>query len=267
MSYGSKAAERIANKLVLITGASSGIGAATAIELAAASGGNIRLVLAARRLQKLEDLKTKLVKDFPKIQVLPFELDVSDFNNIPAAIAKLPKEWSEIDVLINNAGLALGLDLVGDLKPENVQNMYFTNVLGMVSLTNAIVPGMKERNRGDIVNIGSTASLETYPGGSVYASTKACLSSFTKALRKENISNKLRIFEIDPGMVETEFSKVRFNGDESKAANVYKGGEPLIAEDIAEVITFNLTRRENTVVGVSVIVPTNQASSSFVYRK
>lgn len=267
MSFGSKAAERIAGKTILITGASSGIGAAIVSELASAANGKLRLILAARRLSRLEDLKKQLLAKYSDLEVLPLELDVSDYISIPSKIASLPREWSSIDVLINNAGLARGLDHVGDLKVADVEAMYFTNVIGMVTLTNTVIPQMKQRNKGDIVMIGSTAGWESYPGGSVYASTKACLKSFTEALRKENISNRLRIIEVDPGLVETEFSLVRFEGDSSKASGVYNGFEPLVGGDIAEVVVFNLTRRVNTVVANSLVLPSNQASSSSVFKK
>lgn len=267
MSYGIKAAERIAGKTVLITGASSGIGESIVHQLAAAASGNIRLIVAARRQSRLEALKKQLQDQFKAIEVLPLELDVSDYKQIPSKIASLPKEWSEIDILINNAGKAQGLDHVGEMKIDDVEGMYFTNVIGMVTLTNTIVPQMKERNSGDIVMIGSTAGWESYPGGSVYASTKACLKSFTEALRKGSISNRLRIIEVDPGAVETEFSVVRFHGDTDKAKKVYDGYEPLNADDISEVVVFSLTRRENCVVANSLVLPNNQASSSFIYRK
>lgn len=266
MSFGSKAAERIANKTVLITGASGGIGYAIAEELASAANGQIKLILASRRLEKLEEVATSLKSKFPAVNVLPMVLDVSDYANCMKKLDDLPAEFAEIDVLVNNAGLAKGVDKVGDIKVSDIETMYFTNVLGLVTLTNALVAKFKARGSGDVVMIGSTAGRETYPGGSIYASTKACLKSFTEALRKETIDTPIRVIEVAPGLVETEFSITRL-GDKTAADNVYKGLEALNATDVAEVVVFNLTRRQNTVVAESVVVPVCQACSTFVSRK
>lgn len=267
MSYGSEAAKRIAGKTVLITGASSGIGEAIALELAAAAKGELRLIISARRRARLEELKKKLEAAFDKVEVLALELDVSDFAQIPARIAALPKEWAQIDILVNNAGLGRGSPEVGSLKVEDIQSTYFTNVVGLVVLTNLVTAQMRERNSGDIVITGSLAAWEAYPGGSVYASSKACVQSFAEALRKENIANKLRVIEVDPGLVETEFALSKFDGDAERARKAYEGYEPLSPLDVAEIVAFSVTRRENTVVANTLIVPTNQATAAFTYRK
>ena len=267
MSYGTRAAERLAGKTILITGASSGIGSAIANELADTAKGNVRLILVARRLLRLAEIKKNLESKYPGIEILPWELDISDFKRIPTRIKELPKDWSKIDVLINNAGMAQGADLVGSLEIEAIESVYSTNVIGLVVLTNLIVAQMKERNKGDIVMIGSISAYEAVPTSSLYGSSKACLLSFTEALRKQNISNRLRIIEVDPGLTETEFALVKFEGDSEKAKKVYSGYEPLTTYDIADVVVFNLTRAENTVVASTSVVPNNQASCTFTYRQ
>ena len=266
MSYGSKAAERLAGKTVLLTGASAGIGKATALELVGAAGGDLKLILSARRVDRLEELKKAIESEFPKAKVLPVALDVSKAAEIPKFVESLPKEFAAIDILINNAGMVFGVEKVGEIAQNDIEVMFNTNVLGLIALTQAIVPGMKERGRGDIVNLGSIAGRDPYPGGAIYCATKAALRSFSHSLRKELINTRLRVLEIEPGAVETEFSVVRFRGDKSKADAVYKGTEPLVAEDIAELITFTLTRRENVVIAETLVFPSHQASASHVYR-
>lgn len=267
MSYGSKAAERLAGKTVLVTGASAGIGKATAVELASAAGGNIKLILAARRVDRLQELKTAIESEYPKAQVLATELDVSNLSSIPKFVESLPKEFAAVDVLINNAGMVFGVERVGDIAQADIEVMFNTNVLGMIALTQAVLVGMKARGKGDIVNLGSIAGRDPYPGGAIYCATKAALNSFSHSLRKELIDSRIRVIEIQPGAVETEFSLVRFRGDEQKADAVYSGTTPLVAEDISELITFALTRRENAVLAEALIFPSHQASASHVHRR
>lgn len=267
MSYGSRAAERIANKIVLITGASAGIGEATAKEIAATANGNIKLILTARRKEKLEKLASDLKTEFANIKVLVVELDVSKTDTIRPFVESLPKEFADIDILINNAGLALGRDPVGTILDQDMSNMFQTNVLGLITLTQAVLPIMQNKNSGDIINIGSIAGRDPYPGGGIYCPTKASVKSFSHVLRKELISTKIRVIEIDPGNVETEFSKVRFKGDEEKAKAVYAGTEPLYADDIAEFIVFAITRKEKTVMAETLVFSTNQASATHLYRE
>lgn len=267
MSYGSKAADRIANKTVLITGASAGIGEATAKEIASASNGNIKLILTARRKEKLDTLSNDLKANYSNIQVLPIELDVSKTDTIRPFVNNLPSEFSDIDVLINNAGLALGRDPVGSILDEDISNMFQTNVLGLITLTQAVLPIMQKKNSGDIINLGSIAGRDPYPGGGIYCPTKASVKSFSHVLRKELISTKIRVIEIDPGNVETEFSRVRFKGDVEKAKAVYAGTEPLFADDIAEFIVFAITRKQKTVMAETLVFSTNQASATHLYRE
>lgn len=266
MSHGTKAVERLSGKTVLITGASAGIGKATALELADAAEGSLKLILTARRLDKLSEIKAGLEAKYNSIQVLAQKLDVSDIASIRPFVADLPKEFSDIDILVNNAGKALGREAAGEIALSDIREMFDTNVLGLITLTQEILPTFRTKNSGDIVNLGSIAGRDPYPGGSVYCPTKAAVKSFSDALRKELINTKIRVIEVDPGNVETEFSNIRFRGDLDKAKAVYAGTEPLVADDIAEFITFALTRKENTVIAETLIFSTNQASASHLYR-
>ncbi|VVT50766.1 uncharacterized protein SAPINGB_P002873 [Magnusiomyces paraingens] len=266
-TYGPKAAERIAGKTVLITGASAGIGKATALELVGAANGNLKLILAARRVDRLEELKKHIESEYSNAKVLAVELDVSKHDTIPGFVSSLPAEFADVDVLINNAGMVHGVERVGDIKSSDVDVMFNTNVLGMIALTQAIIPIFKKKNSGDVVNLGSIAGRDPYPGGAIYCATKAALRSFSHSLRKEVIDTRIRVIEVDPGAVETEFSIVRYRGDKGKADAVYQGTEPLVAEDIAEIITFALTRRQNFVVAETLVFPSHQASASHIYRK
>lgn len=269
MSYGPKAADRIAGKTVFLTGASSGIGQATARELVEASGGNLRLVLAARRSERLESLKKELEEGNEKVQVFPLQLDISKHREVVSTVEKaLPKEWADsVDILINNAGLVYGSEKVGEYDPNEIDAIFQTNVLGLIALTQFFIPKFRAQGHGDVLNLGSIAGVDPYPNGSIYCASKAAVRSFTHSLRKETIDSRIRVMEVQPGAVETEFSIVRNRGDTEKAAAVYKGTEPLVAEDVAEVIVFNLTRRQNTVVADTLVFPSHQASASHVYRK
>jgi 3-hydroxy acid dehydrogenase / malonic semialdehyde reductase len=260
-------AKRLSGKNILITGASTGIGYHTAKYFAEASKGDIKLVLAARRKQKLEALKADLIKDYPSIQVHIETLDVSKLETIEPFLSGLPEEFKSIDVLVNNAGKALGLDPIGSVDSADVEEMFQTNVLGMIQLTQLVVKQMKEKNSGDIVQLGSVAGRNPYPGGGIYCATKAALRSFTHVLREELINTKIRIIEVEPGNVATEeFSLVRFKGDKSKAEKVYEGTEPLYGSDIAELILFAVSRPENTVIAETLVFATNQASAYHIYR-
>lgn len=267
MSFGTKAAERLANKTILITGASSGIGAATAREFAAAAKGNIRLILAARRESRLKELESNLHNSFGGIKVHTSKLDVSDAGAIGSFLSTLPAEFQDIDVLVNNAGKALGRDQVGNIAAADINGMIQTNVLGLINMTQAVLPGLKKKNSGDIINIGSIAGREPYPGGSVYCASKAAVNYFTDSMRKELINTKIRVMEIQPGMVETEFSLVRYHGDKAAADDVYTGTEPLTAEDIAELIVFAATRKQNTVIAEQLVFPSHQAGSSHSFKR
>ncbi|KAK6454826.1 NADP(+)-dependent dehydrogenase [Scheffersomyces xylosifermentans] len=266
MSFGKKAAERLANKIILITGASSGIGEATAREIASAANGNISLILTARRQDRLSKVQDSLLKDFPSLKIHSAIFDVTKKEGIKPFISGLPKDFADIDVLINNAGKALGKANVGEIEDEDIDGMFQTNVLGLINLTQAVLPIFKAKNSGDIVNIGSIAGRDPYPGGAIYCASKAAVKFFSHSLRKELINTKIRVLEVDPGAVLTEFSLVRFKGDQSQADSVYEGTTPLGPEDIAEVIVFGLTRKQNTVIAETLVFPQHQASASHVYK-
>ncbi|BCR06142.1 NAD(P)-dependent oxidoreductase [Desulfuromonas versatilis] len=219
-------------KTVFITGASAGFGAACARAFA---GQGHKLVLAARREEALRELAAELGK---KCQVHTLRLDVRDRRAVQAAVQGLPEDFSEVDVLINNAGLALGLEPAHQVNLDDWEVMVDTNIKGLMYCTRLLLPGMVERNRGHIVNIGSTAGSWPYPGGNAYGATKAFVEQFSRNLRTDLLGKRVRVSCIAPGMAETEFSKVRFKGDEQKAAGVYADTEPLSAEDLAGIILW-----------------------------
>lgn len=267
MSFGKKAAERLANKIILITGASSGIGEATAQEFARAANGNISLVLAARREDKLTQVQSQLLREFPQLRIHTSKLDVTKKEQIGPFLTGLPKDFQDIDILVNNAGKALGRSAVGEISDEDMRGMMETNVIGLINMTQALLPLFKEKNAGDIVNLGSVAGKDPYPGGAVYCASKAAVNFFTHSLRKELINTGIRVMEVCPGAVKTEFSLVRFHGDADAAEKTYDGTTPLTAEDIAEIIVFGCSRRQNTVIAETLVFPSHQASASHVFRR
>ncbi|KAI2641211.1 hypothetical protein GGS21DRAFT_362779 [Xylaria nigripes] len=266
-------AKRIAGKTVVITGASSGIGRSTAFEFArtAAPAGGIKLVLTARRLDTLRQIAADIEAEVGSVvKVLPVQLDVSKPDEVRGFVAKLPEEFKEIDVLVNNAGLVKGVARAPEIAEEDMNIMFNTNVTGLINMTQAVLPIFLRRpngGAGDIINIGSIAGRDPYPGGGIYCATKAAIRSFTDSLRKELIATRVRVMEVDPGQVETEFSVVRFYGDKAKADAVYAGCEPLTPDDIAEVIVFIAGRRENVVVADTLIFPSHQGAAGVLHRK
>ncbi|KAI2846591.1 hypothetical protein CBS147345_8146 [Aspergillus niger] len=264
-------AKRLEGKTILVTGASSGIGRSTAKEFARTSPKDLKIIVTARRIDSLQELAKEIKEEVGEgVKVLPVQLDVSNPEDIKKFVPSLPEEFKEIDVLVNNAGLVKGVAKAPEIAPEDINVMFSTNVTGLINMTQAILPIFKKRadgGRGDIINIGSIAGREAYPGGSIYCATKAAIRSFTDALRKELIATRIRIIEIDPGQVETEFSVVRFYGDKAKADAVYAGCEPLTPDDIAEVVVFAAGRRENVVIADTLIFPSHQASPTSMHRK
>lgn len=220
-------------RTVFITGASSGFGAACAQQFAEAGD---RMVLAARRLEPLLKLKEELQGQAAGIHVI--RLDVRDRRAVQEAVENLPEEFREIDLLVNNAGLALGLEPAYQASLDDWETMVDTNIKGVMYCTRFILPGMVARNRGHIINIGSTAGAWPYPGGNVYGGTKAFVEQFTRNLRADLLGTRVRATCIAPGMAETEFSNVRFKGDNDKAAKVYEGSIPLSALDIAKIVRW-----------------------------
>ncbi|KAJ5782881.1 hypothetical protein N7457_004655 [Penicillium paradoxum] len=264
-------AKRLEGKTIVVTGASSGIGKSTAKEFARTSPKNLKLIITARRIDALKEVAAEIKQEVGDgVQVLPVKLDVSNPEEVANFVSSLPEEFREIDVLVNNAGLVKGVAQAPAIAAEDLKIMFDTNVTGLINMTQAILPIFKKRSdggRGDIINIGSIAGREPYAGGSIYCATKAAVRSFTDALRKELVASRIRIIEIDPGQVETEFSVVRFYGDKSKADAVYKGVEPLTGDDIAEVIVFAAGRRENVVIADTLVFPSHQASAGVMHRK
>ncbi|RYP75400.1 hypothetical protein DL770_007406 [Monosporascus sp. CRB-9-2] len=264
--------KRLEGKTILITGASSGIGRSTAFEFARTHSENLKLILTARRIDSLKQIAADIAKEVGSVvKVLPVQLDVSNADEVRAFMGKLPTEFKEVDVLVNNAGLVRGVAKAPEIAEEDMNIMFATNVTGLINMTQAILPSMLKRNNGngagDIINIGSIAGREPYIGGGIYCATKAAVRSFTESLRKELISKRIRVIGIDPGQVETEFSLVRFYGDKKKADAVYAGCEPLTPDDIAEVVVFAAGRRENVVIADTLVFPNHQASATIMHKK
>ncbi|KAI8988106.1 hypothetical protein BDF20DRAFT_998619 [Mycotypha africana] len=255
---------RLQGKTVFITGASAGIGEASARQFAE-EGCN--LIITARRLEKLEGLKKKLQEGHPNIYIHAVQLDVQKVDQINKVVAELPDAVKDVDVLLNNAGMVIGVDHLVDVEEAVVDQMLSTNIKGLVFLTKALVPRMKERGTGHIINIGSVAGKQAYAGGSIYCATKFAVDAITKALAIELVDTPIRVSQICPGLVNTEFSTVRFRGDKEKADNVYKGIQPLVADDIAELIVFTAGRPAHVNIADMLVFPVNQADSKTVYRR
>ena len=244
--------------IAFITGATSGIGEATARLLSS----QYRLILCGRRRNRLEKLKEALTTE---TRLLDF--DVSNRAEVFAAIDSLPSEWKEMDVLINNAGNAHGLDFIHEGNVDDWEAMLDINVKGLLYVSKAILPGMTRRKRGHIVNISSIAGLEVYPKGNVYCASKHAVDALTKGMRMDLNAYGIKVTSIDPGLVETEFSEVRFKGDEERARKVYENYIPLSAGDVAETIEFVLSRPAHVMIGDLLILPTAQASATLVNKK
>ncbi|CCG83840.1 protein of unknown function [Taphrina deformans PYCC 5710] len=261
------AASRLQGRTVLITGASSGIGKATAEEFVhQAREGDIKLVLAARRIDTLNQIKADLEGKGAKVHTI--KLDVGNLAEIQSAIRSLPQQFSKIDVLLNNAGFVLGNDKVGSIEPSEVAGMMSVNVLGLINMTQEVIKVFEANGgRGDIVNIGSIAGREPYAGGSIYCASKAAVAAFTSSLRKELVASAIRVIQVDPGQVETEFSVVRMRGDKAKADAIYKGVTPLTPQDIAEIIVFAVGRPENVVIADTLVFPSHQAGAGVMHRR
>ncbi|KAM5350079.1 hypothetical protein ACJ41O_006584 [Fusarium nematophilum] len=265
--------KRLAGRTVVVTGASSGIGRSIAFEFArTAPSHGVKLILTARRIETLQQIAADIEKETSGgVKVLPVKLDVSSPDEVRGFVSRLPEEFRDIQVLVNNAGLVKGVAKAPEIAEEDMNVMFQTNVTGLINMTQAVLPIFKARGSkggaGDIINVGSIAGREPYAGGSIYCATKAAVRSFTDSLRKELIATRIRVIEIDPGQVETEFSVVRFYGDKSKADAVYAGCEPLTPDDIAEVVVFTATRRENVVIADTLIFPSHQAAASVLHRK
>ena len=244
---------------VFITGASSGIGRACAFAFADAGA---RLLLSARRADRLKALAAEL-----DTEVHTLELDVRDRAAVEEAVGSLPGQWADIDVLVNNAGLAAGMEPLHEGDPDDWDRMVDTNVKGLLYVTRAVVPHMVERGKGHVVNIGSIAGHETYPNGVVYCASKAAVDRITKGLRMDLVGTNVRVSTVDPGMVETEFSVVRFGGDRERADAVYTGMTPLTPEDVAESVLWVADRPPHVQICEVVMFSTDQASATIVARE
>lgn len=249
-------------KIALVTGATSGIGRATSL-LLAENGYN--LIITGRRTELLDNLKREIEVKF-KADVLPLCFDIRDKEQVEFAISNLHERWKKIDVLINNAGLAAGLNLIHEGLEDDWERMIDTNIKGLLYITRRVAPLMTENKSGHIINIGSIAGTEVYENGNVYCATKHAVNALTKAMRIDLLKSNIKVSQIRPGMVETEFSIVRYHGDEEKAKNVYAGVTPLFAEDIAQTIMFILTRPSHVSINDIEVTPTQQASAIYVTR-
>lgn len=248
-------------KIALVTGATSGIGRATARILAK---NNYKIILCGRREDRLKELEKEL-SEFTEICILSF--DVRDKKAVFESINSLPSDFSKIDVLINNAGNAHGLDAIQNGDVDDWDAMIDINVKGLLYVSKAIIPTMIEQKSGHIINIGSTAGKEVYPNGNVYCASKFAVDALNKGMRMDLNPYGIRVGAIHPGMVETEFSEVRFKGDKEKAANTYKGLQPLSAEDIADIIHFVVSRPYHVNIADLIVMPTAQASATIVKRE
>lgn len=251
------------DKIVFITGASSGIGKACAFAFAEQGAS---LIISARRLEIVNEIADNIKNKF-RVKVHTFKLDVRSHAQVESSIKNLPAEWKKIDILVNNAGLGRGLNKLYEDNPEGWDEMIDTNVKGLLYVTRQIVPGMVERKSGHVINIGSIAGHEAYPKGAVYCSTKHAVNAITKSLRADVIDTGVRVSTVDPGMVETNFSDIRFYGDTQKAKDVYKGLTPLVGEDIADAVIFCATRKPHVNINEIIIMPSVQASATIVHKK
>ena len=254
--------EPMQNRVVLITGASSGIGAACAKVFAAAEA---KLIVAARRKDQLKQLADELSQT--GTQVHPLVLDVRDRSSVQSTLASLPDSFTEVDVLINNAGLSRDLDKLYEADIQGWEEMIDTNMKGLLYVTRSIVPGMVKRDRGHVVNIGSTAGHQTYPGGNVYCGTKAAVKSISEGLKQDLLGTSVRVSSVDPGLVETNFSNVRFRGDSARAEAVYKGMTPLTPDDVADVVFFCVTRPAHVNISDVILMPVAQAPGMLIHRR
>ena len=251
------------NKTVLVTGASAGIGHATS-KLFAREGA--KLILAARRLGKIRTLAQRLDDEY-KTDCYCLQLDVRDRAEVESALNALPAKWKKIDILINNAGLSRGLNKLHEAELTDWEEMIDTNIKGLLYISRVVIPWMVKHKKGQIINIGSIAGHEVYPGGNVYCATKHAVDALTRGMLIDLVDTPIRVSAVDPGMVETEFSVVRFHGDKKRAKTVYAGLKPLTGKDIAEAILFCVTRPPHVNINNILIMPKIQATATIVHRK
>lgn len=250
-------------KLALVTGVTSGIGRATAIKLAE---NNYNLIITGRRSEMLDALKLEIEVKY-KRDVLALNFDIREKETVDKAIDALPERWRKIDVLVNNAGLAVGLNHIQEGDVDDWERMLDTNIKGLLYITRRVAPIMIERGKGHIVNIGSIAGTQVYEKGNVYCASKHAVHALSQGMRQDMLKHNIKVTEIRPGMVETEFSLVRFKGDKDKAKNTYQGLVPLFGEDVADAVLYAITRPDHVCINDMEITPTAQASALYVFRK
>ena len=250
-------------KLALVTGVTSGIGRATAIKLAE---NNFNLIITGRRSEMLDSLKLEIEVKY-KRDVLALNFDIRDKGTVDKAIDALPERWRKIDILVNNAGLAVGLNHIQEGDVDDWERMLDTNIKGLLYITRRVAPIMIERGKGHIVNIGSIAGTQVYENGNVYCASKHAVHALSQGMRQDMLKHNIKVTEIRPGMVETEFSLVRFKGDKDKAKNTYQGLVPLFGEDVADAVLYVITRPDHVCINDMEITPTAQASALYVFRK
>lgn len=248
--------------LALITGATSGFGKATALKFAA-SGYN--LIVTGRRKERLDELTTELQSK--GVNVLPLAFDVRDRKSVDEKIAELNGRWKKIDLLVNNAGLALGRDFFDEANMDDWETMIDTNLKGLIYMSRAVIPFMKEQGRGQIINVGSIAGKQVYEKGNFYCATKHAVDALSKAMRVDLLRHKIKVTAIHPGAAETEFSLVRFKGDEAAASSVYEGYEPLKADDIADIIYYCATLPAHVCINEINVTPTAQADAFYFFKE
>lgn len=250
-------------KTILVTGASSGFGMATSIRFA---NKGWQVIAWARRMERMNAWKSTL-PEAVQGQVILQEVDVRDARRVSNALASLPEGLQAIDVLINNAGLAVGKDPIHEASMDDWERMIDTNLKGLLYVTRAVSPGMVARNSGHIINIGSIAGKESYPEGNVYNATKYGVDGLTRSMRMDLVHHGIRVSQVCPGMVDTEFSQVRFQGNQQKAQEVYQNMQPLTSEDIADVLDYMISAPRHVNIADVLILPTAQASATIVHRK
>ncbi|WP_162052037.1 SDR family NAD(P)-dependent oxidoreductase [Pontibacter pamirensis] len=246
-------------KVAFVTGATSGIGRATAFELARQG---YRIIVTGRRGERLEELKQEL-----EVPVYTLEFDVRDKEATQQAVNSLPEDWRQVEVLVNNAGNAHGLSSIQNGSLDDWDAMIDINVKGLLYVSHAVLPLMLQRKKGHIVNIGSIAGKEVYPNGNVYCASKYAVDAISQGMRIDLVQEGIRVSEVNPGLVETEFSEVRFKGDKERAASVYKGFQALQAQDIAELISFIVTRPAHVNLAEVLVLPTAQAAATILHKK
>ncbi|MFZ9943227.1 MAG: SDR family NAD(P)-dependent oxidoreductase [Bacteroidia bacterium] len=250
--------------IIFVTGATSGFGRSTAIQFAK-NGWNV--IINGRRTERLDHLEQEIINNHPACKVLKLAFDVRDRHQVHNVLSALPESWNDIDVLVNNAGLAAGLSPIHEGNIDDWETMIDTNIKGLLYVSRAIMPGMVARKKGHIINISSIAGKETYPKGNVYCATKHAVDALTKSMRIDLLPYGIKVTSVDPGAAETEFSLVRFNGDQERANQVYKGFKPLNADDVADIIFYAATRPSHVTLNDILVTPLAQANTSNYHKE